>query len=167
MSTLNPRRVLVPVQPSDLPHLILEVVAEMVGPEATLYILSVISPFEAVKRTNFNWGTIDAESREDYYLRDLRLRLEGHNYAEGPLAVAFGHPATEIVKYARKLDADLIVLPSHHGGVRLLNRTVSERVIHDAPCPVLVIPLEPEQPAKEPEFEPSPMDEAPGHRGSW
>jgi nucleotide-binding universal stress UspA family protein len=57
-------------------------------------------------------------------------------------AVAVGTPATEIVRYAERQGADVIVMGSHGHGVvaRFLLGSVAERVVRQAPCPVLVVP---------------------------
>ena len=53
-------------------------------------------------------------------------------------------PANEIIKQAREVGADLIVVGSHGhtiiGG--LLLGSVAYRLLHVAPCPVLVVPPE-------------------------
>ena len=50
-------------------------------------------------------------------------------------------PADEIVKYAREVHADIVVVGTHgRGGVsRLLMGSVAEHVVRNAPCPVLVV----------------------------
>lgn len=52
---------------------------------------------------------------------------------------------TEIVEFASKQDIDLIVLATHGrtGAKRLMLGSVSERVVREAPCPVLVVPVPP------------------------
>jgi nucleotide-binding universal stress UspA family protein len=57
-------------------------------------------------------------------------------------AVVVGAPAAEIVRHAERQHADVIVLGSHgHGLVhRFLLGSVAERVVRQAPCPVLVVP---------------------------
>lgn len=57
-------------------------------------------------------------------------------------AVGVGSPPAEIVRYAEQHRADAIVLGSHgHGRVhRFLLGSVAERVLRQAPCPVLVVP---------------------------
>jgi nucleotide-binding universal stress UspA family protein/uncharacterized protein (DUF2267 family) len=54
--------------------------------------------------------------------------------------VAFGYPATEIVRVASEVKADLIVLGSHGrtGIGRLMMGSVAEEVIRRAACPVMV-----------------------------
>jgi nucleotide-binding universal stress UspA family protein len=52
-----------------------------------------------------------------------------------------GSPADEIVRFARERATDVVVLGSHGraGLARLLLGSVAERVVREAPCPVLVI----------------------------
>lgn len=54
--------------------------------------------------------------------------------------VASGRPFEEICKLARKIEADLIVMPTRgHGGLkRVVLGSTTERVVRYAPCPVLV-----------------------------
>jgi nucleotide-binding universal stress UspA family protein len=53
-------------------------------------------------------------------------------------------PAHEIADLAREADADLIVVGSRgHGLIAgLLLGSVTQRLLHVAPCPVLVVPAE-------------------------
>jgi nucleotide-binding universal stress UspA family protein len=53
-----------------------------------------------------------------------------------------GNPAAEIVRHADELHADLIVLGTHgRGGLaHAVLGSVTERVVHRASCPVLVVP---------------------------
>ena len=52
-----------------------------------------------------------------------------------------GFPADEIVTYAKKSKVDLIVMGTHgkRGATRPLIGSVADRVIHLAPCPVMVV----------------------------
>lgn len=53
-----------------------------------------------------------------------------------------GDPSTELLRYAKEADNPLILL-GHRGLGRIsgaLMGSVSQRVIHHAPCPVMVIP---------------------------
>lgn len=53
-----------------------------------------------------------------------------------------GFPADEIATYAKKSKVDLIIMGTHgqRGGTRPLIGSVADRVIHFAPCPVMVVP---------------------------
>jgi nucleotide-binding universal stress UspA family protein len=55
--------------------------------------------------------------------------------------VRIGSPVNEIVRVAQTEAVDLIVLGSHGWGeVRsILQRSVADRVLHRAPCPVLIV----------------------------
>ena len=65
-----------------------------------------------------------------------------------------GDPAGAIVDEARSLSADLIVMGTHgrRGFSRFILGSVTERVLHTAPCPVLTVPAVPQTaaPAREP-----------------
>jgi nucleotide-binding universal stress UspA family protein len=68
------------------------------------------------------------------------------NPALPALAHAFleaGDPTTEIVRTAKEWPADVIVVGSHgrEGVARMMLGSVAESVIHQAPCPVLVVRL--------------------------
>jgi nucleotide-binding universal stress UspA family protein len=57
--------------------------------------------------------------------------------------VKTGHAAEEILHFAEEVEADLIVIGSRgHGAFeRMLIGTTAERVVRQARCPVLVVPL--------------------------
>jgi nucleotide-binding universal stress UspA family protein len=67
--------------------------------------------------------------------------------AVGPLeheartSLEWGHPATEICRFAREQDADLVVIGSHgRSGIReALLGSVSHAVANKAPCPVTIV----------------------------
>jgi nucleotide-binding universal stress UspA family protein len=56
-----------------------------------------------------------------------------------------GDPAGAIVDEARSLPADLVVMGTHgrRGFSRFILGSVTERVLHTAPCPVLTVPVVP------------------------
>lgn len=71
-------------------------------------------------------------------LKRLRARL-------GPGArvhAVNGDPVYAIRRLARDLAVDLLVMGTHHrpGIVRWIQGSTAEAVVHDAPCPVLVVP---------------------------
>jgi universal stress protein A len=55
--------------------------------------------------------------------------------------VTSGKPADEIVKLARTHDTDLIIIATHgyKGVMHLVMGSISEEVVRNAPCPVLVV----------------------------
>jgi nucleotide-binding universal stress UspA family protein len=68
-----------------------------------------------------------------------RLRAEGQSCSAQLLE---GPPHTEIARYAIEWKADLLVIGTHGrtGLDHVTFGSVTERVLHAAPCPVLVIP---------------------------
>jgi universal stress protein A len=56
-------------------------------------------------------------------------------------AIVEGSPRSEIVRYAREKDVDLIVLTTHgrSGLAHVLMGSVAESVVRTAPCPVLTV----------------------------
>jgi nucleotide-binding universal stress UspA family protein len=58
-----------------------------------------------------------------------------------PVVVVSSSPALAITEYARKVNADLIVMGTHGRGAfaHLLMGSVAERVVRTAPCPVLTV----------------------------
>lgn len=71
-------------------------------------------------------------------LKRLRARL-------GPgarLHAVSGDPVFAIRRLARKRACDLLVMGAHHrpGFVRWMQGSVAEAIVHDAPCPVLIVP---------------------------
>ncbi len=58
--------------------------------------------------------------------------------------VLTGSPAKEIVRFAEEHDTDLLVMASRGYGLvgQLLIGSTTERVLHRARCPVLVVPTE-------------------------
>jgi nucleotide-binding universal stress UspA family protein len=54
----------------------------------------------------------------------------------------FGDPASSILAYCREISADLLVVGRRGAGLveRMMMGSVADRVAHDAPCPVLIVP---------------------------
>jgi nucleotide-binding universal stress UspA family protein len=72
-----------------------------------------------------------------------RLRSAYHTDSPPPLGycVEEGDPALEIRRVAERIDCDLIVMGTHGRTLeKLLMGSVAEQVVHDALCPVLVVP---------------------------
>lgn len=70
-----------------------------------------------------------------------RLRHGAPNAdAEIASSVELGNPATLILEYAKRFGSNLIIVGSHGRGFwgRLALGSVSDAVVHNAPCPVLV-----------------------------
>jgi nucleotide-binding universal stress UspA family protein len=84
---------------------------------------------------------------EDKILRTARARLErfvSENISEIDKVtsrVLIGTPFVEIIRYARELSIDLIVMGTHgHSALAaMLLGSVAEKVVRKAPCPILLV----------------------------
>ena len=79
-----------------------------------------------------------AQSHADAAQLELKKQFPDSNVS---IAVARGNPAAMIVEEAKNWNADLIVVGSHGFGFwsRLMLGSVSNGVLHHAPCSVLVV----------------------------
>jgi len=85
------------------------------------------------------------------YMQELQESAEGAlkdfldpNWAEGKSIVREvrqGPPFLEIIRYAKKVDIDLIVIGTHgrSGLAHALLGSVAEKVVRKSPCPVLTV----------------------------
>jgi len=99
---------------------------QVVAAEGVIYEKSVIEEDRAKYRGILNDG--------------LRRLMESGHEAQGE--VLYGETVDEIARYARQIDADLIVVGHKHlegWAARWWRGSVSKSLIADAPCSVLVV----------------------------
>jgi nucleotide-binding universal stress UspA family protein len=126
----------------------LEAACELARPHhGRVHLVHVVpDPFHlpyTIEPTGINWSEVSRR-----WTADARTQLEqlaAHVPADQEtrtIAVVSGAPASEIMRYARDQNADVIVLGSHgHGFMeRLMLGSVAERVVRHAACPVLLVP---------------------------
>jgi len=91
--------------------------------------------------------------REELTTRLHELRAENLKIPVEHYLIFGGNPGTTIIEVAQRTGADLIVMGTHgrKGLGRLLMGSVAERVVRDAPCPVVVV--------KTPSPSPAPQEE--------
>ncbi|SRR6266542_2917634 len=144
------RVILAAVDYSDASGLALSSAVDFVrgGPTAELHILHVVTPAYRTSHEDVMTGDLPGEVEQTG--RDARRELpkfyEPTLRDMGPNAVVVGHvrfgrPDHEIVLLAGEIGADLIVLGTH-GKTKLerfLLGSTAERVLHAAPCAVLVV----------------------------
>lgn len=127
--------------PSNLPAVDLAArLSAEAGVKLTLMHVAVPNPVRG------SGGMSNAEEAKAV-LSDMRARLErqGGVVASEYLAVAgLRGPAFEIVEAAKEIGCDLIITGSrgHSAWAGLVLGSVSQRILHFAPCPVLVVPSE-------------------------
>jgi len=108
--------------------------------QSELHLLHVLPPF-AVNGSEISWQP----GREGiYHHATSRLQrvvpAEAHLWCKIRHVVAEGYPYREILNYAEKNEVDLICLGAHGTGfgMRTLFGSNVDRVLRQAPCPVLV-----------------------------
>ncbi|CAB3288320.1 UspA domain protein [Methanocaldococcus lauensis] len=111
--------------------------------DAEIYAIYVVdvSPFVGIPAEG-TWELISEVLREEgeEALKKIKKMAED-NDVEVHTEMIEGVPAKEIVEYAEKKEADLIVMGTtgKTGLERILLGSVAERVIKNAHCPVLVV----------------------------
>jgi nucleotide-binding universal stress UspA family protein len=88
-----------------------------------------------------------ARANAEKILTEATLQLNTYFTQDAPAItteVLFGSPESRIVEMAEQIHADMIVMGSHGYNVweRLLLGSVSNSVVHHAPCSVLVVRAE-------------------------
>ena len=136
-------RVLAPTDFSDQAHRGVDLARSMVQRAEDLTIVHVAPPAESFGAGDpaLAWQVVSDQARSDDLTQMLARQFSDPQYEGVNFEVAFGAPAEEIAELASKIDADLIVLPSHgrSGLARLMIGSVAERVVRMAHCPVLVL----------------------------
>ena len=111
---------------------------------AELHAVYVIGDYFEQISAMFPEGGLAALTRLRSYVQDRMGQLSRTSGARATTHIAEGRPYQEIVKLAADLDADLIVIGtavhgSLFGSSQVLGSEI-ERVIRNAPCPVLCVP---------------------------
>jgi nucleotide-binding universal stress UspA family protein len=111
---------------------------------AELHAVYVIGDYFEQISSMFPEGGLAALTRLRSYVQERMGQLSRTGSAGTATHIAEGRPYQEIVKLAGALDADLIVIGtavhgSLFGGSQVLGSEI-ERVIRNAPCPVLCVP---------------------------
>ncbi len=140
MSWLKKKCVLVPIDFSEWSYEAIAPAREYVESETALRLIHVLTPLHPADPAAM-WNTLDDNQRKEKVKAFLGGKLGELGYKEVQIEVKIGDPSTEIVDYAKEIEADLIVIPSHcHKGIsRFLLGSVAERVVRLSCCPVLIL----------------------------
>jgi nucleotide-binding universal stress UspA family protein len=141
MNWLPRKKVVVPFDFSEDSATALATAIDMADQPAHIHLVHVL-PFLEPTEPGVMWEVIDEEARRESVLESLRRELARiGGTGEEVIEVIFGDPGHEIVDYADRVDAGLIVVSSHgrSGLKRLLLGSVAERVVRLAHCPVLML----------------------------
>jgi len=141
------KKILVPVDGSSCSEKAVKTAVDVSARyEAELHTIFVISDMvvDNFKRLGKGQAKEVLDSLKDEgrkYFRDVKDTAKGWNLKVVE-AITEGFPADEIVTYAKKNKIDLIVMGTHgrRVGTRPLIGSTADRVIHLAPCPILIVP---------------------------
>lgn len=142
------KRILVAYDFSDYSELALNYALSLAQEyQSELHLLHVLPPF-TLNESEISWYPLGREGT--YHKAAHRLQkaipTEAHLWCDIKHAVSEGHPYREILNYAERNEIDLVCLGAHGAGfgMRALFGSNVDRVLRQAPCPVLVTrPLKP------------------------
>ena len=142
------KRVLVAYDFSDFSELALNYALSFAQEyQSELHLLHVLPPF-TLDESEISWYPLGREGA--YHKAAHRLQnavpAEAHLWCDIRHAVSEGHPYREILNYAERNKIDLIFMGAHGAGfgMRTLFGSNVDRVLRQAPCPVMVTrPLKP------------------------
>ncbi|HUE12610.1 MAG TPA: universal stress protein [Planctomycetaceae bacterium] len=140
MSWLPKKCVVVPYDFSERSGQAIEIARDLVADLTNLHLIHVLSMITA-SDPGMVWDVVDNDARKRDAERAFREGFAASPFHKSDFHVSFGDPGNEIAAFAERLQADLIVMPSHgrSGVTRLLIGSVAERVCRLAHCPVLVL----------------------------
>ena len=140
MSWMHEKKVVVPVDFSAESLAAIRVALDIASEPEDVHAVHVLTPLSAIDPAVV-WDVVTDESRIEKAMNTLREKLDEEGLAEVDANIEVGDPGHEIVDYADRIQANLIVLPSHGrtGVSRILLGSVAERVCRFAHCPVLVL----------------------------
>ena len=133
--------VVVPIDFSESSAAAVATALKLVSNWADVHVLHAILPSSTFSPTG-EWAPLrQGEVVGTVSRNELAEYLEKHNFSGVTQATEVGDPASVVAAYARKHQADLIVVPSHgyHGVKRLIMGSVAEQIIRHCECAVLVL----------------------------
>jgi nucleotide-binding universal stress UspA family protein len=132
------KSVVVPIDFGDLTELAINSAIRAADSASAVTIVNVAPDLTAIE-PGVAWGEVSDESRRNELVKLFRERYP--QFSSLRFEVLFGDAGHQIANYAQKLEASLIVIPSHgRTGIKhLLIGSTAERVVRFAHCPVLVL----------------------------
>jgi|YNPBryunderm2012_1023409.scaffolds.fasta_scaffold00340_4 nucleotide-binding universal stress UspA family protein len=116
------------------------------GEVVVLAVVDDSFPYPDVFSLQMPWADFHRHLR-DTATQKLNALVEEVNVGGAKVQVVRGKPAAKIVEYAAQERCDLIVMATHgtRGLRQALLGSVARRVVHEAPCPVLLLRLPAEE----------------------
>ena len=140
MTCFSEQVIVVPTDMSEFSLRALEMAVRIVvRPEQihVVHVMAVIEPLEP----EAVWIVVDEPTRREQTCQQLGEFLTSNGFGGVKFEVLIGNAGSEITEYAKEAGAGLIIIPSHGRGPikRLLLGSTTDRVVHLAHCPVLVL----------------------------
>ena len=132
--------IVVPIDMSEFSLKACSVAADIAANRDLLRFIHVLPVLESTE-PGVIWASVDDGGRLEHAKEVLRDFLAEHEFENPSVEIRLGDPGTEIAVYAEEIGAGLIVIPSHGRGIlqRMLLGSTTDRVVHFAHCPVLVL----------------------------
>lgn len=140
MSWIPRKRIVVPIDFSDVSLAALPVAAALTGDPARLHVIHVI-PQIVARAPGVIWEPEDDERRKEDAAAHLKRVLDERGIPGARVHAAVGDPGREIAHYANTIEADTIVLPAggHAASAHFMTGSTAERVVRLAHCPVVIL----------------------------
>lgn len=140
MSLSTPKTIVVPVDSSDECFLAIDTALQLAESPADVRLVHVIPELNSAD-PGIVWQEIDNENRRQHASDAIREKLSAAKYQGVEVDIEIGDPGHRTVEFAKRVGAELIVMPSHGrtGVAHMLIGSVTERVLRISDCPVLVL----------------------------
>lgn len=140
MSWVPRRTVVVPIDFGDSSADAIATAVEHVAKRSDVHVMHVLLPLDYMS-PGMAFDPSSEKSRIAATEKHCAEFLQQHGFSDVKSSICLGDPGHEVAEYAKKIGADLIVIPSHgyHGVKRLVLGSIAELVIRHADCPVLVL----------------------------
>ena len=127
------RLVVVPLDMSEFSLKALATARDLVSDVTNIRILHVLPSMER--------PTLTSENREEQTRAAMSAFIQEHGFPKMDITILSGDPVKQIVFFAEKCAAGLIVMPSHGRGMltEMLLGSTTYSVVRHAHCPVLVL----------------------------
>lgn len=140
MKWIQDRLIVVPIDMSEFSLRALHAALDMAGDRKQIRVLHVLPQLEP-SEPGISWSAMEDGTRIDQ-ARDALAEFLAQRESGGlDITVRIGDPGTQIALFSDDIGAGLIVIPSHGRGMltRMLLGSTTDRVMHLAHCPVLVL----------------------------
>ena len=140
MKCFSDQIIVVPTDMSEFSLRALEMAGRIVDHHAQIHVVHVMAVIEPIE-PDAAWVVVDEPTRREQTRQQLSEFLSHNSFSNVHFEVLIGNSGTEITEYAREVGAGLIIIPSHGRGPikRLLLGSTTDRVVHLAHCPILVL----------------------------